>query len=285
MDGLVLVDKPAGWTSHDVVAKVRRWAGTRRVGHAGTLDPMATGLLILGVDKATRLLGHLTLDDKTYEATIRLGVATTTDDAEGQVTTTSTTDSVTDEDIRATLNAMVGVIDQVPSSVSAIKINGERAYAKVRAGEEVKLAPRRITIHSIDIHDITRGEHLDIKVTVKCSSGTYIRAIARDLGSALNVGGHLTALRRTQAGHYSIDQAKPLAELENALTIIPIADAARMAFTARELNDEETKWLSHGGALGPNGDVGTVAAFAPDGRLIALLEEREGGARPSAVFV
>ena len=196
--GLVVVDKPAGLTSHDVVAHVRRLRGTRKVGHAGTLDPMATGVLVLGVNRATRLLGHLLVTDKVYDATLRLGTSTTTDDAEGELIATVSTGHVTEEQILTELSAFVGGIDQVPSTVSAIKVDGRRAYERVRAGEQVQLASRQVRIDSIEVHRVRLGDdNVDLNVSVRCSSGTYIRAIARDLGELLGTGGHLTALRRT----------------------------------------------------------------------------------------
>ena len=199
--GLVVVDKPGGLTSHDVVARVRRLAGTRKVGHAGTLDPMATGVLVLGVNRATRLLGHLALTDKRYDATVRLGTTTTTDDAEGEVVETKPTSGIVDDDVRRVITTFVGEIDQVPSAVSAIKVDGKRAYARVRAGEEVDLPARRVTVHEIEV---TSLDLPSVEISVHCSSGTYIRAIARDLGAALGVGGHLTSLRRTAVGSFGL---------------------------------------------------------------------------------
>ncbi len=212
--GLVVVDKAPGMTSHDVVARVRRLAGTRKVGHAGTLDPMATGVLVLGVDRATRLLGHLMLTEKAYDATIRLGVATTTDDAEGEVVSTHATDHVDADVVRAELARFVGDIEQVPTAVSAIKVDGKRAYARVRDGEQVELKARPVTIHELTVHDVAVPE---VRISVRCSSGTYIRAIARDLGSALGVGGHLTALRRTAVGSFDLTVARTLDELADEL--------------------------------------------------------------------
>ena len=203
--GLVVVDKPAGITSHDVVARVRRLAGTRKVGHAGTLDPMATGVLVVGVDRATRLLGHLTLTDKSYAATVRLGVSTTTDDAEGEVVESHPTDALTEDPVRKALAAFTGEIDQVPSAVSAIKVDGKRAYARVRDGEQVDLPARRVTVHRLEVVSIDL-DAATVAIEVDCSSGTYIRAIARDLGTALGVGGHLTALRRTAVGPFGVDR-------------------------------------------------------------------------------
>jgi tRNA pseudouridine55 synthase len=285
VDGLVIVDKPAGWTSHDVVARMRRLAGTRRVGHAGTLDPMATGVLILGVEKATRLLGHLALTTKSYDAVVRLGQNTITDDAEGEITSTVDAAHVTDAEIEKALLTMIGEIDQIPSSVSAIKVNGVRSYARVRAGEDVELKARRVTISKLEITSIARTEQfVDVTITVDCSSGTYIRAIARDLGALLGVGGHLTYLRRTAVGPYTLTQAHTLDELEKALVLLPIADAARAAFPVRELTEDESARISHGGMIASVDQPGVVAAFAPDGTLMALLEDREGVSKPIAVL-
>ena len=291
--GLVVVDKPAGLTSHDVVARVRRLAGTRKVGHAGTLDPMATGVLVLGVERATRLLGHLVLADKVYDATIRLGVATTTDDAEGEVFATAPAGELTEEDVLEALSAFVGEVDQVPSAVSAIKVEGQRAYARVRAGEQVELEPRRVRIASIEVHGATRraaGAVLDVDVSLRCSSGTYVRAVARDLGRALGVGGHLTALRRTAVGPYLIEQAKTLEDLAGKLTLVPIAAAARQAFPAVDLTDESAADVRVGRKLAVDlGWNGPVALFAPDGAFLALYEQVPGAgdpvARAVAVFV
>ncbi len=285
--GLVLVDKPAGLTSHDVVARVRRLAGTRKVGHAGTLDPMATGVLVLGVERATRLLGHLALTDKTYDATIRLGVSTVTDDAEGEVVTTAPAAHLQDDEIRAAVEALTGPIQQVPSSVSAIKVDGKRAYAKVRAGDTVELAARPVTVHSFDVHATRRtGDVVDLDVTVACSSGTYVRALARDLGAALGVGGHLTALRRTRVGTYDVASARTLEQLESSFEVMPIAVAARGAFPSRDVDGAQARLLSHGGQLlWESAGPGPVAVFGPDGTFLALVEERGGRAKPLAVFV
>src|SRR5262245_45132393 len=237
-------------TSHDVVARIRRLAGTRRVGHAGTLDPMATGVLVLGVGRATRLLGHLTLTDKAYEATIRLGVATVTDDAEGAVTSIAPAGRIADEEIARAVAELTGAIEQVPSAVSAVKVGGERAYRKVRAGEDVVLSARSVTVHSFEVQATRRlGETIDIDVSVVCSSGTYVRALARDLGGALGVGGHLTALRRTRVGPYRLADARTLDELAKDLRVIPLAEAAAAAFPVRSLTETEARGLSHGAAL------------------------------------
>jgi tRNA pseudouridine55 synthase len=286
-DGLVVVDKPAGWTSHDVVARSRRLAGTRRVGHAGTLDPMATGVLVLGIGKATRLLGHLALTDKAYDATIRLGVTTTTDDAEGEHGTTTSAGHVTDDEIAAAIRTLTGQILQVPSSVSAIKVNGERAYKRVRAGDTVELAARPVTVSAFDVQDTRRtSEVVDLDVTVVCSTGTYVRALARDLGAALGVGGHLMALRRTRVGPYGLAAAHTLEQLEKQFQVLPLVDAVRAVFPVRDVGPEEAAVISHGGPLPAIGlGPGPVAVIGPDGAFLALVEERDGRAKPVAVFV
>jgi tRNA pseudouridine55 synthase len=289
-DGLVVVDKAAGMTSHDVVARVRRLARTRRVGHGGTLDPMATGVLIIGVGKATRLLTYVIGSGKGYAATIRLGQSTITDDAEGEVVATTPADRVTDGAIRDGLGALTGEIQQVPSAVSAIKVDGKRAYKRVREGEQVTLAARPVTISRLDLLAIRRPspEVVDVDVEVVCSSGTYVRAIARDLGAGLGVGGHLTALRRTAVGGFTLAEASTLEELEKVapdVVNLPLADAARRFFAVREATVGETKTLSHGGPLDRAGIDGPYAVFAPDGGLLAIVREREGRARPEVVFV
>jgi tRNA pseudouridine55 synthase len=290
------VDKPQGWTSHDVVGRMRRIAGTRKVGHAGTLDPMATGVLVVGINKATRLLTYIVGTSKTYTATIRLGESTVTDDAEGEVTATRSAAAVTEEALRAGVAVLTGEISQVPSSVSAIKVNGERAYARVRSGEEVNLASRPVTIHRFDVHGVRHvrgGEALDVDVTVECSSGTYIRALARDLGEALGVGGHLTALRRTQVGPYNLDQAHTLEQLAEELDVLEMSQAARSLMPNRELSDAETTELSFGRRIAAGAAAGTpeaatadkpAAAFAPDGTLVALLADAGSYAKPVLVF-
>jgi tRNA pseudouridine55 synthase len=282
--GLVVVDKPAGMTSHDVVARVRRATGTRKVGHAGTLDPMATGVLVLGLNRATRLLGHLTLTEKSYDATVRLGAATTTDDAEGETTTTTSAAAITEEAVRGALRSFEGDILQVPSSVSAIKVDGQRAYQRVRSGEQVELAARPVTVHAIEAGSFRReGEFLDLPLRVSCSSGTYIRAIARDLGERLGVGGHLTALRRTAVGAFTLAEAS--ADLDH-LSVIPIADAARRSFPAVDLTDDQAADVRVGRTLTlvlPG--TGPHAVFAPDGEFLALYEQDGPVARAVAVFV
>ena len=280
-DGLLVVDKPAGWTSHDVVGRCRRLAGTRKVGHAGTLDPMATGVLVLGVGRATRLLGHLALTDKAYDATVRLGATTVTDDAEGEVVTSQDASAVTDEDVRAGLQALTGAISQVPSAVSAVKVDGVRSYARVRAGEQVELAARPVVVSRFDLLG-RRGDELD--VAVDCTSGTYVRALARDLGAALGVGAHLTALRRTRVGPFELAQARTLEQHAEQLALVPLDAAVAASFPRRELGADEAVALSYGKRLAPTGVTGTLGAFAPDGRCIALLEDRDGVARPTVVF-
>jgi tRNA pseudouridine55 synthase len=285
--GLIIVDKPAGWTSHDVVAKLRRLAGTRRVGHAGTLDPMATGVLVVGVEKATRLLGHLALTQKVYEATIRLGVSTNTDDAEGEVTAATPAGEVTEERIREGVAALTGEIMQVPPQVSAIKVDGKRAYRMARAGEDVELAARPVTVHEFTVTDVRgQGDVVDVDAVVRCSSGTYIRALARDLGAALGVGGHLTALRRTQVGPYGLDQARTIDQLAEKCEILPIGEAVAAAFPRRDVSPEEARVIRHGGRLPAAGlGKGPIGMFGPDGELLALVEEQGRMAKPLAVFV
>ena len=281
-DGLVVVDKPAGWTSHDVVARVRRLAGTRKVGHAGTLDPMATGVLLLGVNRATRLLGHLALTTKEYDATIRLGVTTTTDDFEGEVVAEQDPSAVTDAAIASGIADLTGDIEQVPSSVSAIKVDGQRAYARVRAGEQVALAARPVTVSRFDL--LSR-QGADLEVRVECSSGTYIRALARDLGAALGVGAHLTALRRTRVGPFTIGDARTLDELAADLAVIPLAEAVGAAFPRRDLDPDEATRLSHGQRLPAVGlGQGPIGAFAPDGTVVALVQESGGLTKVLAGF-
>ena len=306
--GLVVVDKPAGLTSHDVVARVRRLAGTRKVGHAGTLDPMATGVLIIGVGKATRLLGHLALTDKSYDATIRLGATTVTDDAEGDVTTSPDqlgspehrdhVNDLTEAKVQVAVATFTGVIDQVPSAVSAIKVDGVRSYARVRKGEFVALAPRQVTVTTFDVCAsrlveavATAGDvaveprpeisylALDVDVSVTCSTGTYIRALARDLGAALGVGGHLTALRRTRVGSYGLDTARTLDELAESFEVVPLRKAVADSFRCIDVTEDEASRIRNGVRLPwpPQvSQVGPVGVFAPDGDVLALAEPYPG---------
>lgn len=285
--GLVVVDKPSGVTSHDVVSRIRRFAGTRKVGHAGTLDPMATGVLVLGVGRATRLLGHLMLTEKAYDATIRLGVSTTTDDAEGQVIATASTAALTEPGVHAALGRFVGDLMQVPTAVSAIKVDGRRAYDRVRAGETVQLAARPIQIHEMTVHRVLVGpDVVDADISLRCSSGTYVRAIARDLGAALGVGGHLTALRRTAVGPFTVAAAATLDQLADHLRLTPMAAAARAAFPALDLDESTAAAVRVGRVLEIDlGVAGPVGLFAPDGEFLALYEQRDAQARPVAVFV
>ncbi|WP_148574481.1 tRNA pseudouridine(55) synthase TruB [Nocardioides caldifontis] len=293
VSGLVVVDKPAGLTSHDVVARVRRLARTRKVGHAGTLDPMATGVLLLGVEKATRLLGHLALADKRYDATVRLGAATTTDDAEGELLSSTPVDGVEEEAVRRCAAGFVGELQQVPSSVSAVKVGGRRAYARARAGEQVELAARSVTVHELLVHDVRRaGDHLDVDVSVHCTTGTYVRALARDLGAALGVGGHLTALRRTAVGGIGLDEATPLARLQEAGAVepLPMADAAARFFPTVTVDAPSATAVGHGKGLPIEAPVDgrPVAVLGPDGAFLALYRRGDGEgqpARPVAVFV
>ncbi|MDN6169821.1 MAG: tRNA pseudouridine(55) synthase TruB [Micrococcaceae bacterium] len=287
--GLVIVDKPQGWTSHDVVGRTRRLAGTRKVGHAGTLDPMATGVLVVGVNKATRLLTYIVGATKTYEATIRLGENTVTDDAEGELLQARIAAAVTEEQIHREVAGLTGDIEQVPSSVSAIKVNGERSYARVRSGQEVDLPSRPVTVSRFEVHEVRRlrgGKIQDVDVTVECSSGTYIRALARDLGEDLGVGGHLTALRRTRVGPYGIDGARTMEQLAEEFGMLSLDAAARALFENRELSAEEATELSFGRRLGHYAqDDAVTAAFSPDGTCVALLKNKGGAAKPEIVFV
>lgn len=308
LSGLVIVDKPQGWTSHDVVAKLRRLLGTRKVGHAGTLDPMATGVLVIGVNKATRLLTYIVGTQKTYTATIRLGQTTVTDDAEGEILESRSArdcygSAEADARVDAAIAALTGDIEQIPSSVSAIKVNGQRSYARVRAGEDFELSARPVTVSRFEVQHRNlagpEGEFLDLQVTVECSSGTYIRALARDLGRALGVGGHLTALRRTVVGPYSVTGASSLDELasaEPADAVVPMAEAARMLLPVREVTAAQARELSFGRkipvlpseqASEARDEPQPTAAFAPDGSLIALLQPigpKAGNARALMVF-
>lgn len=287
MSGLVVVDKPAGWTSHDVVGRMRRLAGTRKVGHAGTLDPMATGVLVLGVGRATRLLGHLQLVDKEYLATIRLGVRTVTDDAEGEVVETTDASGIDSGAIARGVAALTGEIEQVPSSVSAVKIDGKRSYARVRAGEDVQIPPRRVTVSTFEVGEVRHDRGVvDVDVRVECSSGTYVRALARDLGAGLGVGGHLTMLRRTRVGAFGIDLSHTLEQHAEELRITSLDDAARACFPSVDLGPDAARAVGFGRTL-PGTDLGAdgpVALFA-DGTFLALYENQGADARPVAVFV
>ncbi len=288
LDGLLVVDKPAGMTSHDVVARVRRLAGTRRVGHAGTLDPMATGVLVIGVGRATRLLGHLAMATKEYDATIRLGEATTTDDAEGDVVARADASAVGDAAIGAAVTELTGDLMQVPAAVSAIKVDGQRAYRRVRAGESVELAARPVTVSRFEVVSVRRLAGLvDVDVHVECSTGTYVRALARDLGGALAVGGHLTGLRRTRVGRYPLEAAHPLGALDPdaGLPIVPLSEVAA-GFSTYRLSEAEEAAARHGRPLTADlGSSGPVAMLTQDGRFLALYQQQGALAKPLAVFV
>ena len=285
-DGFLVIDKDPGMTSHDVVAIARKALGTRKVGHAGTLDPMATGVLVLGFNNGTRLLQYITDGDKSYTATIVLGASTTTDDHEGEVTTTADASQVKDEDIRSILGAMVGTIMQRPTNVSAIKVDGKKAYDRARSGEEFELPARQVTISQLEILAIRHKEATTlVDISVTCSAGTYIRAIARDLGEELKVGGHLNVLRRTRVAGFTLDQSISIAQLKGGtFSTIPLADTARSTFVSRELTLEEVQELSFGRPLAENGNSSINAGLSPDNRLIALLKDEGGKAKPIAVF-
>jgi len=312
VSGLLIVDKPQGITSHDVVSRTRRLAHTRRVGHAGTLDPMATGVLVLGINKATRLLTWITDHSKRYEAQVRFGVETTTEDAEGEVTSAKGCDGLGNEEIEAVLSRFRGTISQVPSAVSAIKVNGKRAYARVRAGEDVKLEPREVEISLLEAQGQPRSHRVeyalegksthvncvDLNVVVECSAGTYIRAFARDLGNALGCGAHLISLRRTRVGEFSIDCAHTLQSLDEAavqsggeapLPLTTLSDAAREMFPCLTLSEAEASAFSHGQAPRRKasevlrfveeyfpgnhpGEHGPIAACRGDGEVLGLLK-------------
>ncbi len=276
-------------TSHDVVAKARRLLGTRKVGHAGTLDPMATGVLVLGIERATKLLGHLSLDRKTYLATVVLGSATTTDDAEGEVLSEAdpeAVDAVSDDAVRAAVTALTGEIDQVPSAVSAVKVDGRRAYARVRAGEDVDLPSRPVTVHRFDVLGVRREEgRLEFDAMIDCSSGTYVRALARDLGDALGVGGHLGALRRTTVGPFTLARARTLEQVEQEPGLsLSLDEAVAAAFPRRRVDAAEADAVRHGRRVPTAGIDGTYGVFDPDGRVLALAVDAGALARTVVVL-
>ena len=282
-EGLVILDKPSGVTSHQVVGKLRRLLGIRKIGHAGTLDPMATGVLILGVGRATRLLGHLALHDKRYLATIRLGARSDTDDADGNVEPVADASHLTREQIDQALDPQKGDIEQVPSTVSAIKVGGKRAYDLAREGKQVELKSRRVTVSRLDVLDVrAEGQCLDVDVDVECSSGTYIRAIARDLGEALAVGGHLTSLRRTRIGNYDIADAVVLGD--EAPELMTMAEGARRSFPVVELDAEQAQDVRYGRPIELSLE-GLTGLVSPGGQLMALYEPRQGRAVPRTVLV
>lgn len=273
------MDKPAGMTSHDVVARIRREFGTRKVGHAGTLDPMATGVLILGIERGTKFLAHMVAATKAYDATIRLGASTTTDDFEGEVINQTSAEHITDEQALAEIKKLTGDIMQKPAKVSAIKIDGKRAYQRVRDGEEVDIPARPVTVSRFDVN-ASRTEPRKFDVTVECSSGTYIRSLARDLGDSLGVGGHLTALRRTAVGPFLLADASPIDNLQLSLTL---DEALVRCYPRLDVTEEEAAKLAMGQWLEPRGLKGTHAAVGPDGRSVALIKEQ--GKRLATVFV
>jgi len=281
-DGLLIVDKPSGWTSHDVVARIRRLAGTRRVGHAGTLDPMATGVLVVGLGRGTRLLGHLALHDKDYDATMRLGVRTTTDDAEGDVVEIRDASAVSDGALADAVGRFVGDIDQVPAAVSAVKVDGKRAYARVREGEPVDLAPRRVHVARFDV---VRRHGDDVEVEVTCSTGTYVRALARDVGEALGVGAHLTGLRRTRVGAFALAAATPLDQLREPLPVMSLDLAVAAVFPRVDVDTDTERRLRFGQRVeSPGLAAGTHGVFGPDGAVVALAEDQAGRLRTLVVF-
>ena len=284
--GLVIVDKPAGITSHDVVGRCRRIFGTRKVGHAGTLDPMATGVLVVGIERATKILGLLTATDKSYAATIRLGQTMSTDDAEGDPLRAVSADAILDAQIGGAVSALRGEISQIPSAVSAVKIGGKRAYRLAREGEAVELPARSVRIDRFDVLGIRRlGDVIDVDVEVDCSSGTYVRALARDIGSALGVGGHLTTLRRARVGRFGLDEARTLDELSDTPRLSYSLDAAcLLAFPRRDLAADEAEAARHGRPLQPAGIDGVYAATAPDGRVISLLRDEASRAKSVVVL-
>jgi tRNA pseudouridine55 synthase len=283
--GIVVVDKPAGMTSHDVVARCRRIFATRRVGHAGTLDPMATGVLVVGVNRATKILGLLSAESKSYAATIRLGQTTSTEDAEGELLQAVSAERVTTEDIATAMAGLRGAIKQVPSTVSAIKVGGQRAYRLAREGHTVELEPRPVRIDRFEVLAARPHDGLiDLDVEVDCSSGTYVRALARDLGAALSVGGHLTSLRRTRVGRFELAHARPLDDLaDNPALSMTLDEACLLIFPRRDLTDEEAEATSNGRSLSPAGIDGIYAACDSAGRVMALL--RDEGARTKSVVV
>lgn len=283
--GIVVVDKPAGMTSHDVVARLRRAFGTRKVGHAGTLDPMATGVLVAGIERGTKLLAHLVAHDKVYAATIRLGAATTTDDADGEATSTAFAADLDRAALREAVNRLTGDIMQVPATVSAIKVGGRRAHELAREGVQVDLPARPVTVFTFEVLDVRRAApYLDVDVRVHCSSGTYIRSLARDLGADLGVGGHLTALRREKVGSFTLDDAQQLPHLDEQPTLsLSLDEALSRSWPVLPVTSEEYEALAMGKWLEPRGLSGVHAAVGPDGRAVALVKEK--GARLATVFV
>jgi tRNA pseudouridine55 synthase len=291
MSGLAVIDKPAGWTSHQVVGRVRRLLGTRKVGHAGTLDPMATGVLIIGIGKATRLLGYLALSDKAYSATIRLGIFTVTDDAEGEIVEAAGVSGLTSADIEAAMANLRGGILQVPSAVSAIKVEGVRSYARVRAGNQVDLPARPVQVERFTPVASRASEAggvavLDLDVEVECSTGTYVRALARDLGTALGVGGHLTALRRTRVGSFRVDEAQTLDAAEQRLHVLPLDRVVQDCFPALTMSEAQVSHIRHGRRLIDLTVPGRPTALLDEtGHFLALYRQEGPDAVAEVVFV
>ena len=284
--GFLVIDKDPDMTTHDVVAMGRRALGTRKVGHAGTLDPMATGVLVLGFGNGTRLLQYVTNGDKSYQATVVLGAATITDDHEGEIVSTAEVSGITDEAIEAELAKMRGTIAQRPSSVSAVKVDGERAHARVRAGEVFELPAREVIISNLEILEIRRiADRIEVDIDVTCSAGTFIRAIARDCGAALGVGGHLNKLRRTRVAGFGLDRTVSISALKaQDFTPLTMAEVARATFAVRSVTPEEATELSFGRALTANGSDEITAAISAADEVLALLQNKEGKALPIAVF-
>jgi tRNA pseudouridine55 synthase len=286
-DGLLLVDKQAGWTSHDVVAKVRRLAGTKKVGHAGTLDPMATGVLVLGLGRATRLLSYLAANDKAYAATMRLGRSTTTDDAEGELLSKTSAQHLTQADVERAVSRWVGPISQVPSAVSAVKVDGKRSYALVRAGEDVDLAARPVVVSTFVVEKFRpHDDAVDVDVLVECSSGTYVRALARDIGNDLGVGGHVTSLRRTRSGAFDVSETRSLDQLgaEEQLPLVSLAETVRSLFPQRSVDAQEAALVRHGRPMALDGESSIVGVFDASGDVLALMEPRDGELRVKVGF-
>lgn len=278
--GILLVDKPSGWTSHQVVGRLRRLLGTRKVGHAGTLDPMATGLLIIGVNRATRLLGALSDSGKCYSATIRLGQGSSTDDAEGELEAPVDTSAITPQQIQTGIAALTGPIMQVPSTVSAIKVDGQRAHARVRAGEQFTLAARPVTIEQFELLGsqpvpVEGRQLLDLQVRVACSSGTYIRALARDLGADLGVGGHLTELRRTSIGGFEVPDGDAATDLEAGVLgpTLSMGQVARRCFVVTEVDRDQARRVVHGQRVVHTSDPGLLGRLNADQTVAVLCED------------
>lgn len=290
LDGVLVVDKPAGLTSHDVVARVRKAARQKKVGHAGTLDPEATGVLVVALGRATRLVPYIQASRKTYDARMRLGATTTTLDAAGEVTGVTDASEVTEEALCAAMGRFTGDIKQVPPMVSAVKVDGERLHAKARRGEEVEREPREVTVHELVLSEFLPGPEASAAFLVTCSPGTYVRTLAADIGDALGVGAHLTALRRLGSGRFSVAEALPLDTLEEAgraerlhELVLPMAEAVA-DYPSVTVDEADARAIGHGKPLAPTGHAGPVAVVDERGRLLAMVEDRDGQARPLGVF-